>query len=83
VVGPIVVQLQGGVLFWRRNEATTRLFERWRAEWARYRQQDQGALLRALYTEPVRVWLLGRPWNGGNLIEHLCGRAKRWPRDTH
>lgn len=72
--GPL--QLQGGVLFVCQNERTAALFAAWRAEWERWRGPDQAALVRALYRCPLRVWLLGRPWNGGALIHHRWGAIK-------
>jgi len=71
------LQLQGGVFYFRKSAATATLFQIWREQWLMYEDQDQGALLRALAFSPVRVWLLGRPWNGGALVSHLFGRAKR------
>jgi len=71
------LQLQGGMFFFRKCDAIRRLFEAWQDEWLRFRDQDQGALLRALAKTPVRVWILGRPWNGGSLVDHRFGRAKR------
>ena len=73
LLGPV---LQGGLWFAARNERTGRFFEAWRDEWQQYGREDQGALIRALRREPVRVWLLGRDWNGGELVEHLFGRAR-------
>lgn len=70
------VQLQAGMMFVRKNKATEALFARWSDEWERYADQDQGALLRALRESPVRIFLLGRPWNGGALINHLFGRTR-------
>ena len=74
-----LLALQGGVMFWRRCEAMSRLFAAWREEWARFRQMDQAALLRALWQVPVRLWLLGHDWNerNGALLSHLHGRAAR------
>lgn len=69
--------LQAGVLFLARNERTTQLFSVWQREWEQRKDQDQGALLRALQQAPVRVWLLGRPWNGGAVIAHRFGQARR------
>ena len=69
------VNLQAGVMFFTRNKETAGLFKAWREEWVQYRRLDQGALLRALYRQPVKVWLLGRPWNGGGIIEHRFGAA--------
>lgn len=67
------IQLQAGVMFFHRQRCTS-LFEEWQRQWLRWKDQDQAALLRALAIEPVRVWLLGRDWNGGSLIEHRFGR---------
>lgn len=67
--------LQAGVFWWRTCEAMHRLFAAWREEWARFKRHDQGALLRALYRVPVRVWLVGNEFNGGSVIRHLYGRA--------
>jgi hypothetical protein len=70
------LQMQCGVLFVRWSELTRSFFREWRAEWSRWMHQDQGAFVRALYRHPVRIWLLGRPWNGGGLIAHYFGRAR-------
>lgn len=72
-----VLQLQAGVMFFARSPEIRRFFLRWRREWFTFWDQDQGALLRALQEVPVRVWVLGRPWNGGAMIAHHFGRAKR------
>ena len=69
------LQLQGGVFFFAKNERTYKLFQAWREEWERFEDQDQAALLRALDRAPVRVWLLSQMFNGGELVEHLFGRA--------
>lgn len=70
-----VLGLQAGVLFFRKCEGAARLFASWGAEWRG--GQDQGALLRALYASPARLWLLGRPFNGGSVVEHRFGQAVR------
>jgi len=70
------LQLQAGMMFVARNERTYALFAEWQRQWARWKDQDQGALLRALRVKPVRLWLLGRPWNGGALVQHLFGRTR-------
>ena len=76
LVNPLPLQLQAGMIFFRKNGATARLFRAWRREWLRWQEQDQAALLRALCREPARLWLLGRDWNEGALVEHLFGRAR-------
>jgi len=71
------LQLQAGVLFIARNAITVSLLAHWQEEWQRYAQHDQAALLRALETAPARIWLLGRAWNGGELIAHHFGEARQ------
>lgn len=70
------LQLQGGLFFFRKCTRVDRLFECWREEWLRYRDQDQAALLRALHRTPAKIWLLGRPWNGGALVGHRFGKLR-------
>lgn len=72
---PAPLQLQGGVMAFNRVRCQ-RFFQAWREEWQRWKDQDQAALLRALYREPLKVWLIGRPWNGGEIIKHLFGMAR-------
>jgi hypothetical protein len=76
---PCPLQLQAGVLFFRRSERIHALFAAWRAEWLRYRDKDQGALLRALARVPLKIWLLGLDWNSvnGRIITHRFGLARR------
>jgi len=78
VENPLPLQLQAGVFWFAKNQRTTELFKAWREEWGRFKDQDQGALLRALERVPVHIWLLGFDWNSrhGELIEHLFGRAR-------
>ena len=73
---PFLLQLQGGLMFVRQCMQTCGLFEAWREEWGRWRDKDQAALLRALHRVPVKLWLLGRPWNGGALVRHRYGQAR-------
>lgn len=71
-----VLQLQAGVMFFRQSAEVGEFFEVWREEWRRFENQDQGAMLRAMWQSPIRVWVMGRPWNGGALIAHRFGAAK-------
>lgn len=68
------LSLQAGVFFFAKNERTGTFFQVWREMWQG--KQDQAALLRALYRVPIKVWLLGRPWNGGTIIQHRFGFAR-------
>lgn len=79
-LGPELLGLQAGVLFFRKCAAVGRLFAAWADEWATFKALDQGALLRALAHTPVRLWLLGAPWNSpqsGGVVRHLFGKAAR------
>lgn len=67
------LQLQGGMWFVARNERTLAFFAAWNEEWAKWRGKDQAALVRALFRAPMRVWLLGHPWNGGAMMGHRFG----------
>jgi hypothetical protein len=73
---PMPLVLQGGVFFFRKCEAVRALFRTWREEWARWGDEDQAALLRALYRRPMKIWMLGRPWNGGGLVGHRFGMCR-------
>jgi hypothetical protein len=72
---PWPLQLQAGVI-WFHREGCAKFFVEWRRAWLEYRDQDQAAMLRALYREPIRVWLLGRPFNGGEVVEHRFGACR-------
>ena len=75
-IGYLPLQLQCGVMFMRKSPEINRLFEQWRSEWRYFCDQDQAAFLRALHQAPIRLWMLGRPWNGGAVINHLYGRCR-------
>jgi hypothetical protein len=80
------LQWNGGVWSFGRGERIQRFFQRWQAEWERYAQRDQGALVRAMYTEPLRVYTLGNEWNTFEKytpcqtagLMHYPGQARRW-----
>jgi len=72
------VMLNTGLLYFNNTVRVKSLFAAWRKEWLRFKDRDQGAFLRALKYNPVRVWLLGYPFNsaGGEVVDHLFGRAQ-------
>ena len=81
------LQLAGGMMAFRRGERVKAFFDAWLAEWEVHGQRDQGPLIRALYTHPLRVWLLGSQWNTFTRylpreqsagIIHYPGKARRW-----
>jgi len=68
-----VLQLNTGVMWFGPGSAP--LFDLWREEWNRWKDKDQGALLRALYKYPVNLAILGWPYNSqnGEIVEHKFG----------
>jgi hypothetical protein len=87
------LQINGGVWGFRRCRRTRAFFKRWLAEWNVHRQRDQGAFMRALYTDPLRVLWLCNEWNtlitwkgheyppgkkGSAGVIHNVGIARRW-----
>jgi hypothetical protein len=75
-IGMEPISLQCGVIFVARNDRTRALWRAWHQEWLRFAGQDQGAFLRALWKHPVRLWLLGRAYNSGVLVQHRFGQAR-------
>ena len=82
------LQINGGVwAFNHRNERVAAFFRRWRENWEEHAQRDQGALLRALYADPLKVLWLGNEWNTFKKycrglttagLMHYPGDARRW-----
>jgi len=81
------LQWNGGVWAFGRNERIRKFFVRWQLEWERFAQRDQGALIRAMHTDPLKIWLLGSEWNTFNKytagittagLRHYPGDARRW-----
>ena len=87
------LQINGGAWAFRRNGNTKRFFELWLQEWNLYKGRDQGALIRALYSNPLRTYWLGSEWNtlitlkgrayppgkeGSAGVLHYVGKARRW-----
>jgi len=71
-----LLQLQGGVFAFRRNQRTARMMRAWHTEWQRWGKRDQAALLRALYKNPLRMYLLNTRWNTSTRYhprEHSAG----------
>lgn len=59
-----LLQLNGGVFALRRNARTRRFMQLWNEEWTgRWAARDQLALLRALWRQSLRVFMLGNEWN--------------------
>lgn len=81
------LQYNGGVWAFARNPRVAAFFRRWQAEWERYAQRDQGALIRAMYADPLKVLVLGSEWNTfpkytkgvrSAGLYHYPGDARRW-----
>lgn len=87
------LQINGGVWAFRRCDRTKRYFKRLLEEWNKYQGRDQGAMVRALYRDPLCVYWLCNEWNtlvtakgeeyppgiaGTAGIVHRVGKARRW-----
>jgi hypothetical protein len=81
------LQYNGGVFAFRRCERVKAFFDLWIKEWYRWKKRDQGALLRALYKNPVRLYVLPNHWNASDrypmpkgqiAIVHHSTQARRW-----
>jgi hypothetical protein len=70
------LQLNTGVMWFGKSRRVQMLFREWRKQWERWKDKDQGALLRALEYRTVRIALLGRPYNGGPVVGHRFGAAR-------
>jgi hypothetical protein len=70
-----------GVMLYRRNAATDRLFEVWHEEWCRFRHEDQLALVRAIDQSGCSVRTLSPRWNarirGSATVESAQWRRAR------
>ncbi len=82
-----ILQLNGGVFGFRRNERTRAFFRAWHEEWNRWGKRDQAALLRALWKHPLRIYVLGNEWNTVTRYDpaersagilHYPQTARRW-----
>lgn len=77
IVNPEPLQLQGGVFWVNLTSGPAKAFMgEWFREWRRWHEQDQAALLRALYNLPLRIWLLSNVFNGGAVVAHRHGAAR-------
>jgi hypothetical protein len=81
------LQWNGGVWAFARNPRVAAFFQRWQAEWEVHAQRDQGALVRAMYQDPLKVLTLGNEWNTFDKyskgvvtagLRHYPGDARRW-----
>lgn len=70
-IGIDVLYYNSGVIFFRRNERTQRMFQAWSREWERWGKHDQLALVRAIHRHPVRIAPMRPPFN-----THHKGTAK-------
>ncbi len=89
-----LLQLNGGVFGFQRNQRVKKFFKEWYAQWEPYTGRDQGGLVRALHTHPLKLYTLTNHWNtfvrdgyipnGKDPREYTCGvlhyplTARRW-----
>ena len=67
------LQLNTGVMWFRKCTRVDRFFVEWRRQWLRYRDMDQGAFVRALNRRPLALFTLSRHFNGGAAVGHRFG----------
>ena len=78
---PYILYHNSGMIFWRRNERTLKLFELWSEEWLKYQNWDeQVALLRALMRSEVLFLTVPYTWNCNTskeafILHHRFGSA--------
>jgi hypothetical protein len=82
-----LIQLNGGVFCYQRNERTRVFFETWHNEWKRWGKRDQAALLRSLFKHPLKMMVLGNEFNcitrydpteRSVFVLHYPMTARRW-----
>ena len=73
-----ILQYNGGVFAFRRCNRTKKFFALWQKEWQRWGARDQGALLRAMYTLPLRIFVLGNQWNASDRYPTPVGKVAVW-----
>ena len=70
------------MMAFQRCAATKRFFKAWQTEWQRFGKRDQGALLRALYKNPLRLYLLTNHWNASDRYPDIDGEVAIWHHNT-
>jgi hypothetical protein len=77
-IGALSAAMQGGVWGFRKNDRTAAFFETWRELFRKEESEhDQAAMQAALRNHPMKAYLLGRDFNGGAVIHHHFGQARR------
>lgn len=71
-----------GVMFFGRNESVRSLMQDWHTEWQRWGKQDQPAMFRSMFKNPVRIAAMRNPWNNhhsnqAQFVFHAHRRASR------
>lgn len=68
-----MLQLNGGVFAFRRNDKTRKVMTEWHKEWNKYGKRDQAAFDRAYYNNPLKLYVLGEEFN---TITRYTGAAR-------
>lgn len=72
------VAIQGGVWGFRKTEAIRNFFRYWREFYLDAAGElEQGALQQAFHKQPLRACIIGADFNGGNVVRHNYGQARR------
>lgn len=71
-------QAQGGVFAFRKCPSVKAFFDCWRKFFSfGDGEHDQDAMQKALHVQPMRAYYLGKAFNGGEVVHHHYGQARR------
>lgn len=70
------LHLQCGVIGFRNTTKMQVFFNIWHEQWQQHRGQDQAAFLRTWHIMPIKLWIVGNAFNGGEVIQHHFGSIK-------
>lgn len=69
---------QGGVFAFRKTPCVKAFFGNWRKFFAEGDgEHDQDAMQKALHVQPMRAYYIGKAFNGGEIVHHRYGQARR------
>lgn len=74
----VPLQLQAGMFGFTVNKETLMFFQCLSDEYMLHCNQDQAAFVRAYHQQPLKMWLMGYPFNSayGGIVKHLFGRTR-------
>lgn len=76
-IGFFSAQVQGGVWGFRKTDAVKDFFGEWRNLYAGAGEREQGRMQLAFHRKPMKTYFVGRDFNGGAIVSHRFGQARR------